>query len=216
MTISVASLQDWITSHGFVDAGSQEANDLAVELLEAIRGDGAPRDTRNIREEFRPFTTEEIRADLRESRSSMVSIFVNVLGDFNLATGVRNANWFNTQDVRIVGRRQWDARGAVGTHHYTEVIRSAGIMDVIATLRNEGYCIVAAEIEDTAIPITSYKWSPKTAVIYGEEGAGLSKEVLINVDDVVFIPGRGSVRSLNVGTTSGIFMYEYSRSLGLI
>jgi len=216
MTISVANLQDWITSHGFVDAGSQEGIDLAVELLEAIRGDGKPRDTRNIREEFRQFTTEEIRDTLRESRSGMVSIFVNVLGDFNLATGVRNANWFNTQDVRIVGRRQWDARGAVGTHHYTEVIRQPGIMDVIATLREEGYRIVAAEITDAAVPLTSYAWHEKSSVIYGEEGAGLSDEVLAAVDDVVFIPGRGSVRSLNVGTTSSIFMYDYSKALGLI
>ena len=35
-------------------------------------------------------------------------------------------------------------------------------------------------------------------------------------DDVVYIPQLGSVRSLNVGTASGIVMYDYVTKLDMI
>jgi tRNA G18 (ribose-2'-O)-methylase SpoU len=45
--------------------------------------------------------------------------------------------------------------------------------------------------------------------MFGEEQRGLSAEALLLADDIVYIPMRGSVRSFNVGTASGIAMYDY-------
>jgi tRNA G18 (ribose-2'-O)-methylase SpoU len=45
--------------------------------------------------------------------------------------------------------------------------------------------------------------------MFGEEQRGLSPEALALADEVVYIPMTGSVRSLNVGTASGIAMYDY-------
>ena len=47
-------------------------------------------------------------------------------------------------------------------------------------------------------------------MLFGEEQRGLSKEALALADHVVYIPMWGSVRSLNVGTSSGIAMYDYA------
>lgn len=221
MNVSVESVAAWLTENGLVAEGSQDASDAAVSLVEHLRADEARRgqnaqDTRNIHDFLKTLSTDEIKENLRETRSGMVNIFLNVLGDFNLSSGVRNANWFNCDSVWIVGRKKWDRRGAVGTQNYTEIKYSPSIQDVIATLRADGYTIVAAEINDSAVPLTTYEWNEKTAVIYGEEGAGISDEILSTVDAVIYIPGRGSVRSLNVATTSGAFMYDYHAKQGLI
>jgi tRNA G18 (ribose-2'-O)-methylase SpoU len=45
--------------------------------------------------------------------------------------------------------------------------------------------------------------------IFGEEKCGLSKYMLDQSDLILTIPAYGSVRSLNVGTTSGIVMGFY-------
>ena len=44
---------------------------------------------------------------------------INIGGDFNLSTMVRNANFFGFRSVHYVGKKKWDKRGSVGTHHYT-------------------------------------------------------------------------------------------------
>lgn len=173
-------------------------------------------DNRNIADKYKWWDSVDITKDLNETRSEMVSVFVNLSKDMNLGTGVRNSNWFNTQPVRIAGKRGWDRRGAVGTHVYSGITHNTTPEEAIAELRAEGYRIVAAEIDERAVPLPTYSWEVKSAVVYGEEGDGLTDEIMNLVDDVVFIPGRGSVRSLNVATTSGIFMYDYSMKLGLL
>jgi tRNA G18 (ribose-2'-O)-methylase SpoU len=49
-----------------------------------------------------------------------------------------------------------------------------------------------------------YDYPNRTVLLFGEEQSGLSDEVLTQCDGIVTIPSDGSVRSLNVGTASGI------------
>lgn len=175
-------------------------------------------DTRNIVDKYRGWETDLICDDLIKTQSGFHAAFVNVEGDFNKASGVRNANWFNTGDTYMYGKKRWDKRGAVGAHHYTCVLNFPYqiLLDTIVSWQSYGTKIVAAEIDDRAVPLTTYDWPEDVVVLFGEENAGLSKEILDAVDDIVYIPGRGSVRSLNVSTTSGIFMYDFSVKRGLI
>lgn len=176
-------------------------------------------DTRNIQDKYRGWETDLIAADLDTTHSHFNSVFINVAGDFNKSSGVRNTNWFNGETVAIVGDKKWDRRGAVGTQNYTRVFNHS--LDdfkeiLIPSFIGLGYTIVAAEIDERAVSLVSYDWPEDVVVIFGEEGAGLSQEILDLCDDVVYCPGRGSVRSLNVATTSGIFLYDYSVKRGYI
>lgn len=171
-------------------------------------------DHRNVLPKYKGWLLEEIREDLAATQSSVVVIFQNIQGDFNAATGIRNALWFNSRGCYLFGRRRWDRRGAVGAHNYIDVDTVPSFEDSVAELRAEGYRIVAAEIASGAVPLPAYQWAEKTAIVFGEEQAGLSDDVLSLVDDVVYIPDRGSVRSLNVGVSSGIMLYDYHAKMG--
>ena len=47
-------------------------------------------------------------------------------------------------------------------------------------------------------------------MVFGQEQIGIPQDILLDLcDDVVYIKQYGSVRSLNVGTASGIAMYDY-------
>lgn len=173
-------------------------------------------DNRNISEKYRWWDHERIVEDLDTKRSGLISVFMNVAGDFNLSSGIRNNLWFNSSGVWICGNKKWDRRGTVGSHHYLDVEHSPSFEELVAELREQGYRIVAAEITPNAVPLTTYAWEERSVVIFGEESKGLSEDVLASVDDIVYIPGQGSVRSLNVATTSGIFAYDYSMKTGHI
>lgn len=195
--------------------------DLAPDLLEYLRADEVRRgqnteDTRNIHEYLKELSTPDVKHRLDETRSGLVAAFYNVLGDFNLSSAVRNANWYNIEKVWFVGRKKWDRRGAVGTHNYIDVNHSPEMLPLIEQYRALGYTIAAAEVSKDAVPLTTYNWQDKTFLIFGEEGAGVPKEILDVVDDVVIIPARGSVRSLNVATAAGTFMYDYSLKAGYL
>lgn len=206
---------DYISGSLTMSTPIQKATLMAptfIDHLDQIRTE----DARNIQEKYRWWDHENIVEDLAENRSQLITIFQNVGGDFNISSGIRNNLWFNTSGTYIFGNRKYDKRGTVGAHHYTPVNFTPNLADLLEALKADAYRIVAAEITDDALPITTYQWNLKTVVIFGEESNGLDKDTLDLADDIVFIPGRGSIRSLNVATTSGIFLYDYSAKTGLL
>lgn len=152
------------------------------------------------------------------SKSIMASIaMVNISGDFNLSTMIRNANFFGFRSVHYIGKKKWDKRGSVGTHHYTPIYHHK---DEASFLQQcFGRTIIAVENNipeyiDKTVNLFEYKFDTNINMsqpmfIFGEEKQGLSSIVLDRANIILTIPNYGSVRSLNVGTTSGIVMSVY-------
>jgi tRNA G18 (ribose-2'-O)-methylase SpoU len=141
---------------------------------------------------------------------------INIGGDFNLSTMVRNANFFGFRSVHYVGKKKWDKRGSVGTHHYTSMYYHKTEEDFIKSHSSSGRTLIAIEnnipaYKDITFDPFSFDFSniDEPIFIFGEENAGLSETILMACACVLTIPTYGSVRSLNVGTTSGIIMSIY-------
>ena len=152
------------------------------------------------------------------SKSIMASVaMINISGDFNLSTMVRNANFFGFRSVHYVGKKKWDKRGSVGTHHYTPIYHHKD--EEYFLLQCSGRTIIAVEnnmpeYSDKTVNLFDYKFDPNVHMsqpmfIFGEENKGLSNLILDRANVILTIPYYGSVRSLNVGTTSGIVMGLY-------
>lgn len=172
---------------------------------------------KNVIDYYKEWETDQIKADLDTKRLPFVVGFENLSGDFNKATGIRNANAFMAKESWIIGNKKWDKRGAVGTHHYSHIKHAPTLGEIYLNhenIRNMRW--VAIDNVPGAIPINYYEWKPDTFMIFGEEQRGLTSMALGMSDDVVYIPQLGSVRSLNVGTASGIVMYDYVTKLGMI
>src|SRR4051812_38756482 len=75
----------------------------------------------NVQDRFRDWQTREVQEDLQATRSDFITVALNLDGDFNLGSLLRNTNWFNGHAFWVVGRKRWDKRPSVGTFNYTEV-----------------------------------------------------------------------------------------------
>jgi tRNA G18 (ribose-2'-O)-methylase SpoU len=49
------------------------------------------------------------------------------------------------------------------------------------------------------------------AIFFGNEGAGLPRDVVAQLDEVVAIPHSAQVESLNAGVAASIVLYEAAR-----
>jgi tRNA G18 (ribose-2'-O)-methylase SpoU len=54
-------------------------------------------------------------------------------------------------------------------------------------------------------------WRRPVAILFGNEGVGLSESLLRQADAVVSIPLSGQVESLNVGVAAGLLLFEAAR-----
>jgi len=167
----------------------------------------------NVVDEMKGREVEEIKAWVAERTLPFAVIMMQLKGDFNFSTVVRNGNAFGAKEVFYYGpRKSWDRRGAVGTYHYTPVNwKKLDDIQGILDLREKYKHFIALDIiPGVSIPMTEHQWERDTLIFLGEEGTGLPQEVLDICDKVVHIPQRGSVRSINVGTAAGIAMYDFS------
>ena len=137
-------------------------------------------------------------------------------GDFNISTLIRNSNAFNARGVYYLGKKRFDRRGTVGSHHYMDVIYLDGGYNQLVDLKKE-YTIIGVDnnVSNTH-KLGKFDWlslKKPPLMLFGEEGTGLTDKALKIVDYCVEIPQYGSVRSLNAGTSSGILMYDFVQSL---
>jgi tRNA G18 (ribose-2'-O)-methylase SpoU len=168
--------------------------------------------TRNVIDRYKSWSTESIKRDLQRTANPFAVCMEHWQGDFNISTLIRNANAFNAKKVYYLGKKRFDRRGTVGTHHYVDLSYLGVSRDLLVDLKKD-YTIVAI---DNNIPNTrkldEFDWSSlekPPLMVFGEEGMGLTEGTLNIADCAVEIPQYGSVRSLNVGTSSGIVMYDF-------
>lgn len=166
-------------------------------------------DTRNVLDEFKGMSHDAIVA-LLDARGVELEIAIeNLERDFNMGTIVRSANAFGVRHIHVIGRKQWNKRGAMMTDKYLHIHYYETTHEFVDAMKKTGKELVAVENNVESTPLRSEKLPENTVLIFGSEGAGISEELLSKADRTVHIEQLGSTRSLNVGVAAGIAMYKW-------
>ncbi len=166
-------------------------------------------DTRNVVDRYRYWTREAIVADLDQQRHSFHIAIENWEHDFNIGTVVRNANAFLAKAVHIVGKRKWNRRGAMVTDRYQHVRHHPTVDDFIQWAGNEALSVIGIDNVPGSEQIEKAEIPKNCVLVFGQEGPGLSEEMIDASLKVLAITQYGSTRSINAGVASGIAMYEW-------
>ncbi len=100
-------------------------------------------------------------------------------------------------------------RSAAGSSFHLPLLQ-LGVGELVGWLRHHRFAILGADAAGAAIAETPLP--RRTALILGNEGAGIGAEVRAALDGLVGIPIRGGAESLNVGVAAGILLYLMTRS----
>ena len=88
--------------------------------------------------------------------------------------------------------------------------KSGALDEAAAKLRKENGRLIATS-SHKGTPIDQANLTGPCAVFIGSEGAGLPKNVMAQVDELVAIPHTPQVESLNAGVAGSILLYEAAR-----
>jgi|688.fasta_scaffold04915_17 tRNA G18 (ribose-2'-O)-methylase SpoU len=81
------------------------------------------------------------------------------------------------------------------------------LLDTLITLKNQGCSIICAEISERSHHLQDYTFPKNFALVFGSEGQGIESDILSIADEILDIPMHNNVKSLNVSSSSAIFMY---------
>jgi len=166
-------------------------------------------DARNVLDRYRYWTVKAIKEDLDAHRVDLEIAIENLQRDYNMGTIVRGANAFNVKKVHIIGRKQWNKRGAMVTDLYMNIQYHDDVTAFTDAMKRAKRAVVAVDIVEGAKNLSETVLPEKAVLVFGAEGPGLSKELLKTADETVMIEQLGSTRSVNVGVAAGIAMYAW-------
>lgn len=99
-------------------------------------------------------------------------------------------------------------RVSMGNVFNVHVHKSNYLPDTIKKLQKDGYKVIATANEKGAKNIQNYKYPKKIAIIIGNEGNGMDREVIEVCDEKLFIPIDSNVAHLNAASAATVFLYQ--------
>jgi RNA methyltransferase, TrmH family len=132
----------------------------------------------------------------------------------NLGTILRSAEAFGSCGVLL-------GEGTVSAYNPKVVRASAGsvfrlplartkLPEILNRMKGLGLRLVATASHQ-GTPLDRADLSGRLAIFIGSEGAGMARELMRAMDEVVAIPQSPQVESLNAGVAASIVLYEWAR-----
>jgi len=167
-------------------------------------------DRRNVLDHYRYWKVEAIVADLDTKRHPLQIAIENWQHDLNIGSVVRTANAFNVSFVHIVGKRDWNRRGAMVTDKYLHVLHHPTVEDFSKWCKENSTPIIGIDNLPISQKLEGFSLPEKCVLFFGQEGAGMSDEAVEICSVVLAIEQHGSTRSMNASAAGAIAMYAWA------
>ena len=166
-------------------------------------------DRRNVLDKYRYWKVGEIVADLDTRRAPLHIAIENWQHDLNIGSIVRTANAFNVAGVHIVGKRDWNRRGAMVTDKYLTIFHHADIEGLKNWCAEHSMILIGIDNVEGSLPLESATLPKSALMLFGQEGAGMSLEGQRACTALYEISQYGSTRSMNAAAAGAIAMYHW-------
>ena len=184
------------------------AQEEGVDPAELERLCGSP-DHQGICAETEPFPYSDAE-ELLAAEDALVVCLDEVKDPQNLGSVCRVAEAVGA-GVVLPERRSAEVTPAVckasaGAVEHLPVARVRNLADWLRAAKEEGAWVYGAAA-DAEVPYDGPDYSGKVVLVLGSEGRGLRPRVVAACDELVSLPQRGRVGSLNVATAAAVLLY---------
>ncbi len=160
------------------------------------------------------FFSCKMRKNTDKAPDGRLVILENIQDPGNVGTVIRSANAFNIDGVILTGscadlynpKTVRATMGAIFRQNVTETD-----LNGVAEIKKRGIKLYGAALGDGSRDIRGVELNG-CAFVIGNEGSGLSREMLDLCDDRVIIPMNPQCESLNAAIAASVIMWEMSRN----
>lgn len=157
-----------------------------------------------------------------ENRTRYLTVVLEDLyQQHNASAVIRTCDCFGIQDIHVIENRnkfQINKEITVGTQSWVNVIKhnkkEQNTTEALQELKSNGYRIVATSLHHNANTLENFNLSGgKSAIVFGTELDGISKEVTELTDEYLYIPMYGFAESFNISVSAAIIIHKLYNDL---
>jgi len=148
-------------------------------------------------------------------KNPLVVFCVEIQDPGNLGTIIRTADAVSASGV-ILSKGTVDPynqkviRASMGSLFHLPIVQADDVFKTIKQLKEKNIQIVVTDISSKK-DFFAIEYRKPCAILVGNEGSGLPKEIVGLADRSVKIPMPGKAESLNVGVSTAVILYEALR-----
>jgi 23S rRNA (guanosine2251-2'-O)-methyltransferase len=150
-------------------------------------------------------------ASLLAADDALVVVLDEVQDPRNLGAVARVAECAGASGLVIAERRSAQVtpvvcKASAGAVEHLPVARVRNLADYLAHAKQEGAWVYGASATD-AVPYDRPDYRGKVVIVFGSEGRGLRPRVRETCDQLIALPLRGQIDSLNVSAAASAVLY---------
>lgn len=134
----------------------------------------------------------------------------------NTSAVMRSCEVFGIQELNVIEQKfgkRIDTEIAMGAQKWVDVFRYNSVQNCMDAMRANGYQIIATTPHDDSCLLHEFDITKPSALFFGTERDGLSKEVLEQADGFLKIPMVGYTESLNISVSAAIIIQDITNRL---
>lgn len=105
------------------------------------------------------------------------------------------------------------AKTACGAESTVDIAVVPNLVQAMEALQKEGFWSYGADASEGAVHYNKNKYNTPTVLVMGSEGDGLARLTIKACDNLVHIPMRGTVESINVSTATAVLAFYIAEGL---
>ena len=152
---------------------------------------------------------------LRHRQKDLTLVLANIHDPHNVSAIYRSCDAFGVASVHLYYTTcafpALSKKTSASARKWVDTVRHDDRESLFAALRARPCQVLATSCTPPARTVGEYDFTKPTAIIMGNEHAGVPEELIPHVDGEVYIPMFGMIQSFNVSVAAALMLAEASR-----
>jgi tRNA (guanosine-2'-O-)-methyltransferase len=163
-----------------------------------------------------PERRERLLSVLRKRQPDLTVVLENVFDPHNISAVMRTCDAVGIQEIyvltnKIPRHKKWGARSSSSAAKWLTVHQFESAEECFAALRKKYTKIYTTHLSSDAVSLHDIDFTESVALVFGNEHAGVSEEIIAMADGNFIIPQMGIIQSLNISVACAVSIYEAMR-----
>jgi tRNA (guanosine-2'-O-)-methyltransferase len=167
-----------------------------------------------------PERKQRIESVLNNRQADITLILENVNDPHNVSAVMRTADAIGVSEIFVLNNRiplfeKWGKKSSSSAAKWLQVHQFDDTETCIKAVRARYDKIYTTHLSADAKGLWSLNLTERVALVFGNEHAGITEELLTHSDGNFIIPQVGMIQSLNISVACAICLYEAMRQRDL-
>lgn len=163
-----------------------------------------------------PERKEKLTSILRHRQANLAIVMENVQDPHNISAVMRTCDAVGIQHIYILNtkiprHKKWGAKSSSSAAKWLTIHQYTDAAACFAELRKNYDHIYTTHLASDAVSLYDMDLKRRTALVFGNEHAGVSDEIRAMADGNFIIPQMGIIQSLNISVACAVTIYEAFR-----